>query len=272
MATGTVGARVDDYSRFDAAHYIRTRFPDPDETRTQFYLRNFHEFYQQYHTQWDHTGARLLEFGGGPIIVPLISAAPFVSEIVFSEYADSCRNEVQLWKDNDPKAFDWMPYIRHVVNKLEQKVDCESAAVRAQTLRNRIHHIVSCDINADQKHLLGCEAVQEPFDIISMNGCIEAVVKSHTQYQQSIAKLKTLMKPGGLLVGVQFLGLCGWEIQGEKYHCFPLTEELVVTSLQQAGFTLLEKKLSTRFTVSETTKTITQNGTATALFVATKAN
>ena len=268
----TVGARVDDYSRFDAAHYIRTRFPDPDETRTQFYLRHFHEFYQQYHTQWDHTGARLLEFGGGPIIIPLISAAPFVSEIVFSEYADSCRNEVQLWKDNDPKAFDWMPYIRHVVNKLEQKVDCESAAVRAQTLRSRIHHIVSCDINADQKHLLGCEAVQEPFDIISMNGCIEAVVKSHTQYQQSIAKLKTLMKPGGLLVGVQFLGLCGWEIQGEKYHCFPLTEELVVTSLQQAGFTLLEKKLSTRFTVSETTKTITQNGTATALFVATKAN
>ena len=267
----TVDARIDDYSRFDAARYIRTRFPDPDETRGQFYLHSFHEFYQQYHTRWDHTAARLLEFGGGPVILTLISAVPFVSEIVFFEYAHSCRNQVQLWKDNDPNAFDWMPYIRHVVNKLEGKVDCEAAAVRAQTLRSRIQHIVSCDISADEKNLLGCKAVQEPFDIVSISGCIEAVAKSNSQYQQCLAKLKTLMKPGGLLVGVQFLGICTWEMQGEKYHCFPLTEELVVTSLQQAGFTLLEKKLS-KLAMFGATKTVTQDGVATAMFVVAKAN
>ena len=43
----------------------------------------------------DTTVARLLEFGGGPVIVPLISAVPFVSEIMFCEYSESGRKEVQ---------------------------------------------------------------------------------------------------------------------------------------------------------------------------------
>ena len=111
---------MDDYSRFDAAAYLRTRYSNPEDGRSQFYLDCFHEFYQQYHTQWDRTKARMLEFGGGPVIVPLISAAPFVSGIMFSDHAESGRKEVQLWKDNDPNAHDWMPYIRHVVNILEK--------------------------------------------------------------------------------------------------------------------------------------------------------
>ena len=96
----------DDFSRFDARSFLRTRYSNLEAERCQFYRRCFHEFYQKYHTQWDTTTTRLLEFGGGPSIVPLISAAPFVSEIVFAEYAESNRKEVQLWKDNNPNAYD----------------------------------------------------------------------------------------------------------------------------------------------------------------------
>ena len=233
--------KIDDYSRFDAASYLRTRYPNPEDTRSNFYLHSFHEFYQQYQTQWNHTEARVLELGGGPVIVPLISAAPFVSEIVFSEYAEDNRAQVQLWKDNDPNAHDWMPYIRYAVNKLEGKVDPEAATARERLLRNRLTHIVSCDVNADQ--ILECEAVRKPFDIISENACIEAAVDSPSQYKKNVAKLKSLLKKGGLLVGAHGLGISGWTVQGEKYTCFPLTEDLVIASLQQAEFSVLEKKI-----------------------------
>jgi len=43
-----------------------------------------------------------LEFGGGPIIRSLISAAPYVSESVFSDYIESARKQLVMWKDNKP--------------------------------------------------------------------------------------------------------------------------------------------------------------------------
>ena len=128
--------KIDDYSRFNAASYLRSRYPNPEDARSKFNLNCFHEFYQQYHTQWNHTEARVLELGGGPVIVPLISAALFVSEIMFSEYAEDNRAQVQLWKDNDPSAYDWMPYTRYVVNELEGNVDPEAATARGRLLRN----------------------------------------------------------------------------------------------------------------------------------------
>lgn len=215
--------RIDDYNRFVPASYLRTRYNDPEEERSQFYLHCFHEFYQQYHTQWNHTKARLLEFGGGPVILPLISAAPFVSEIVFSDYAERNRNEVQLWKDHAPSAHDWMPYIRHVVNKLDGNPDYEAAVARERILRNRLQYIVSCDINADEENLLGCEAVRKPFDIISVNACVEAAVDSHSQYLACLAKLKTLLKPGGLMIGMHTLGT-SWcmDGSGRKVQVHPL--------------------------------------------------
>ena len=78
-----------------------------------FFLESIHDFYRDYHRNWDPDTARLLEFGGGPSIYPLISAAPYVSEIVFAEYAEEGRREIELWKNDDPTAHDWTPYFRY---------------------------------------------------------------------------------------------------------------------------------------------------------------
>ena len=123
---------------------------------------------------------------------------------------------MQLWKDNDPSAYDWMPYIRYVVNKLEGNVDPEAATARGRLLRNRLSRVVSCDINADQ--ILQCEAVQKPFDIISESACIGAAVDSSSQYKKNVTKLEPLLKKGGLLVGSHGLGVSGWTVQGQNFH------------------------------------------------------
>ena len=102
----------------DARGYLVHRFSAPngviDEERgvQPFYLESIHEFYRDYHSNWNPETARLLEFGGGPCIYPLISAAPYVRGIVFAEYAEEGRREVELWKNDDATAHDWTPYFR----------------------------------------------------------------------------------------------------------------------------------------------------------------
>ena len=61
-------------------------------------LKGFHSFYEQYIS--GTAGSKsLLEFGGGPTIYPLISAAKYVDNITFAEYAETNRNEIELWRD-----------------------------------------------------------------------------------------------------------------------------------------------------------------------------
>ena len=103
----------------DARGYLIRRFSarngaiDEERGIQPFYLKSIHEFYHEYHSSWNQETARLLEFGGGPCIYPLISAAPHVNEIVFAEYAEEGRKEVELWKNNNPNAHDWTPYFRY---------------------------------------------------------------------------------------------------------------------------------------------------------------
>ncbi len=230
-----------DYSGFDAGFYLRTRYSSVGE-RNGFLLQCFHDSYKKYHGHWDQEKSRLLELGGGPSIHPLISAAPFVSEIVFSDYAEDCRKQVQLWKDNDPKGHDWSPYLKYVVNRLEGLTDPEAVNVRERTLRDKIRSIVPCDANAE--HPLGGGVEPGTFDVVSMSGCLEAAVHSPSEYVKALGKVRSLLKVGGLLISAVYLGATWWKVQGENYHPFPLTEELVVTSMQQTGFTLLERRFS----------------------------
>ena len=99
-------AEKDDYSKFDAASFLRTRYPSPEAGRSPVGLQFFHDFVQKYKNHWDDSSAKLVEVGGGPNIMPLISIAPYVSKIVFSEYAAECRKAVQLWKTGSPEAYD----------------------------------------------------------------------------------------------------------------------------------------------------------------------
>ena len=100
---------------FDAKLYLRTRHGEKiDEKRScvPFYLKSFHDFYTKLHHKWDSNSARLLEFGGGPTIYTLISAALYVKDITFAEYVDASRAEVRKWIDRDPDAHNWFPYVR----------------------------------------------------------------------------------------------------------------------------------------------------------------
>lgn len=239
-------AEKDDYNKFDAASYLHTRYPNPEAGRNSFLLQCFHDFVQKYKNQWDGSAAaKFLEVGGGPNIMPLISIAPHTGAIVFSEYAPECRKLVQLWKTNGPGAHDWSPFVQHVVNKLEGNPDPDAAKTREDLIRSKIC-VIPCNILADSEAILEDEAAaSNKYDIISTNTCIEACVKSETEYSECLVKLRMLLKPEGFLIGTVYLGVDWWKVKGVEYHAFSISKDGFLTALQMAGFILLEQTLNT---------------------------
>ena len=104
---------------FDPKVFLRKKFtPLPsgeisDEEYQAWYLQVYHQFFSLIRGERDPETVRMLEFAGGPSVFSLISAAPCVKEIVFSEFLDTNRAELQLWLDKSKDGFDWKPFFRY---------------------------------------------------------------------------------------------------------------------------------------------------------------
>ena len=83
--------------------HSHTLTDDPMKVHSKF-LEHWHDFYSSHAHQLDASTATLLELGGGPTIHSLISACQHVSKITFSDYAESNRREIRMWKENDAKC------------------------------------------------------------------------------------------------------------------------------------------------------------------------
>ena len=221
--------------KFNARSYLQARFAGPEDFRSEFYLKSFHDFYQKYHTEWDATKARVLEFGGGPCIHTLISGAPFVSEVVFSEYAEDNLQEVKLWRDNDPTCFGWGPFFDYVVKKLEGQTDPTAPAEREKQLRSRITSIIPCNIWKDD--ILGVPLA--PFDIVSCSLTIVTTSKNLSEYKANLGKLSSCLKPGGFYIGVEALGVTWWSAGEIKYPTVTFTTDELHDTIRSAGFDVL---------------------------------
>ncbi len=197
-----------------------------------FQMSCFHEFYELFHSRWDASSARLLELGGGPSIYPLISACPHVSEIVFSDHTASLLQEVQLWKDKDPKAHDWSDFFRYQVNKLEGKAGEEVVVEREKLLRERITSLEHCDLTkpkvVDQQ--LGT------FDIVSTSICIESVANTIEEFELFLRRIANVIKLRGHIVMVVSIGMSWYSVSGEMFKHLAMTLESTRTSLENTGF------------------------------------
>ena len=175
--------------------------------------------------------------------MPLISIAPYVSEIIFSEYAAECRKSVQLWKTGSHGAYDWSPFVQYVVSKLEGNPDPDAAKAREDLIRSKVR-VIPCNMLADGQSILEDEAAANTrFDIVSSTGCIEACVDSEDQYSDCLAKLKHFLSPKGFLIGTAIFGVTWWDVEGVMYSGFPLTKDGFLAALRKAGFMLLEQKV-----------------------------
>ena len=238
----------------DARSYLVSRYPatifEEDQTKvmTPWNVLCYHKFFQKFHTEWNISTAILLDVGGGPCIYSHICAAPYVAEIYHSDYVKACRDEVLLWKNNDPNAYDWSPYFRHVVNTLEGQGSPSAVSKRKDMLHKVLKDTVFCDVNAD----VIAPAVSTKVNIITCNFCLDSSCGSMDGYISALERIYQMLTPRGFFVLLSNLGCSWYKLNDIKYFTgYTLSIEEIEKYLKKIGFVLRhseckEKALSGR--------------------------
>ena len=223
-------------TEFDCKDYLSSFYAsvkgNPNEKDgADFHRMQVYIFYAKYNAKWNNETARLLEFGGGPVITSLISAVPYVHQIIFSAYASSERKEIELWKNGKDGAHDWSPHFKYTINDIENIAGDDAWREREDLLRKRITSIIPCDIFNDNPLLVK----QEPFEIVSTSLCLEAACSKYAEYKEAIKKLLGLLKLGGFLLMLIVDRQTFYVVGGKKWSCLFLTLEQVKEALAEAG-------------------------------------
>lgn len=225
-------------------YYLKRRFTDPTDKERgaqPFYLRSIHNFYQRFSGSWEAGSAKLLEYGGGPVIYSLISAAPHFNEVTFSDYQQSNIDAVLAWKNCSEGYHDWTPYFKYVISQLEGKVDDKAVALRQEDLRAKCKSFLLGDLHATdilRSNSMPLEDFRGKFDVVSSNFCCEVVAKDIKEYQANVRNLGELVMPGGYIISLVSLEESYWHTSYSDKRVFHLylTEEDVIRAYTQAGF------------------------------------
>lgn len=218
---------TEDWDEFDPSAYLDEYYGDIGSENLAL-LRFFAEAYQDL-----PKGGRLLDFGGGPTIYPLISAATRVGEIHFSDFLEANVEEVRRWIEAEPNAFDWSAFIRKAI-ELEQSGPCLDAAVeeRAQAIRDRVTRLLQCDASRSRP----IEGEFEPYDVVLTNFCAESATSDRWQWQAYMANIVSVLKPGGRLVMCALKGATRYAVGPRSFPAVDIDEEDLIETLEEIGF------------------------------------
>ena len=234
---------MDCYEDFDVKAYLASRYSVTvfeEQAMAPWNTQCYHRFYETFNGEWDNSNAVLLQLGAGPCIYDLISAAPYVAEIYHSDYLKVCCDEVLLWKNKDPNAYDWSPYFRYVVNTLEGKDGQHAVLERETMLRSILKDSFTCDVQ--QSPLCTPDYLKAP-DIICVNFCIEFASPSIDKYTAILKEVFGLLKPKGFLVMACCLGCTKFMVNGVKFPGgITLNEKLTEDTLKEVGFVVCFKE------------------------------
>lgn len=179
------------YENFDADTYL-----------TQFFseIESFHNLpsYVELFSHFPDGSITMLDFGGGPSVVPLIASAQKVTRYVHADLARNNRIAVDRWWKKEPGAFDWRENIRYYL-KLEGKCGTdEEVTEREARMREVLDGVIHCDINAQS---IVPPGYQGPYDVVSCLSCLDCVCKSMDDLANAIKnRLSLLVKNGGYLM------------------------------------------------------------------------
>lgn len=109
--------------------YLEMCFTQDDINKSlkEFALENVHKFFVQKHSTSKGVSLKVLDYGCGPVVAFDISAAKEEAEIVLAEYGEKCCQALQDWSNCHSSAWDWTPYIEHVVCDFDKKDKNEAA-------------------------------------------------------------------------------------------------------------------------------------------------
>lgn len=197
-------------------------------------------FHQDFRSNWDPSSAHVLELGGGPSIGNLFSVGPYVSNITFTDYLPINVEQVALWKEKSPKAFNWDESFEHVAKEIVgQDMDVKAVVSEWQDqLRKKLTTLGHCDCT--KEGFVDPSLVPEDgFDILITSGTLEHVARDVGEFRQMLKTCHSLLRKGGLLaIATYGLNNDVYILHETEYRDVYLTEEAVQSAITEAGFTI----------------------------------
>ena len=264
---------MDIKGNFDVGYYLEKLYRDPTDKERglqPFRLRCIYEFYKKFCTGL--SSVRLLEYGGGPVIYPLISACPYVDEITFSDFQQASLDAVSMWKNGSEGSHDWFPYFKYVVSEIEGNDNKEAVLQRQMELRKKLKYFTIGDILAE--NILASDTVSpapegmpKQFDIVSCNLCLEVPAKTIYDYKRNVNTLSKLVKPGGYVISLVTLEnsyYCFSNGGKEKSFLLYIQENDVREAYEEAGFVIVHSEV---FVLEEKAQHIGIDGSKSNMFI-----
>ena len=179
-------------------------------------------------------GSIMLEFGGGPTIYQLISAANYVKEIHFADYLARNLEQVRRWRNADMDSWDWTSFFaRALYHEGVQDISSQHILERQKLLRSKLTTFLHADVRMERP--LG-EGFGRVYDIVAVNFVLEGITDSLDEWKQLLANIKCLIKPGGLFVMTAIEKASFWKVGGRYYPAVYIDEADIRDTLTLLGF------------------------------------
>ena len=240
-----------DYSSsFDPVDYLKARWEGiPTASYIRYNIANFLiQFYQDIHQKLDTTGIQLLELAGGPALGNIIGAGPYVSKITFTDYLPLNLEQVALWKEKSPKAFNWDSVFQRIVKEtVGEEADITAiAADWEEQLRKKITTLGHCDFT--REGFIDPSLVPAGgFDVLVTTGSLESVAKDETDFTAMLKTCHSLLREGGFLAVAIYGKASTYQLSPNDdkkiFYFLYLTEEMARKAITEAGFTIERFKM-----------------------------
>jgi hypothetical protein len=219
-----------DFGQFDPRAY-RNEYYSQIQGENLSLLKFFADAYE------DMTESQsLLEFGGGPTVYQLISAAAKVGEIHFLDYLDRNLQEVRHWSSEQEGEFDWDPFIAEALKIEGVPSDTEAVTVRKQLMRKKIVAFLRGD--AFYSDPAGPEH-RGKYDIVSMNFVADSITGSRQEWAAIYNNVSSLIKPDGVLVTTALTGAEYWKLGDQVFPAVQIDETDMKRLLESLRFEVL---------------------------------
>ena len=219
---------ADYLDKFDGTAYLRQyAFIE----NSQHMLRCYHSAFQDL-----PNGISVLDYGSGPSVRGVISAATKASEIVLSDYSPTCLQVARDWVNNKEGSFNWDPHFNYVVKDLEGGGD-DKVAERKEQVRKAVKGFARCDLTQEPPIE---EKYHKLYDVVISSLVLVSVAKTDDDYFNLVSRMTKLVKPGGHLFLYGIENSRSYKVGDYTFHNFTVTTTLTRKALERCHFSLLD--------------------------------
>lgn len=215
-----------DWSLFEPRSYLNEYYGDigPENLALMgFFTRAFRVI---------PVGGTMLEFGGGPTVYSLITAASQVDEIHFCDYLESNLEEVRKYLRGSPRSFDWRPFVETALMlEFGRKCSVQELLQREAEIRRRVTRVMHCDASLASP----LPGMRNVYDIVVSNFCAESATDDLPQWRKFVRNIASLLRPGGKLIMSALKGARYYTVGRRKFPAVDINEHDLAQVLLEVG-------------------------------------